>query len=119
MTETGSPKMLKAVLGLAIITTLVVLSPERDTTNTSGSLKAAADHPSMTDRASLSALAAQLAPELIGMRAGTAPQEGGSSQIATLAEPAVRQVTAGGLEQVRLIVIPPAPVPISMPPLRH
>jgi hypothetical protein len=104
--------MFRAIAGLAIITTMCVLSPERDSKNDSHTTRS---WPPTTLSASLDVLA------------GTAPNPGlskalESSQreaVATALPAVAREAATQGLENVRRIVIPPASLHVEMPPLRR
>ena len=107
--------MFRAVLGLAVITTLCVLSPERESRRSSAPSQAGADSIPSASLDYLSALAARAALAL--------PDVGESNDTpappAALAGAAARQAAAAGVEGIRKIVIPPPPIPVEMPPLRR
>lgn len=101
--------ILKTVLGIAVITAIFILSPVRDPAKTS--LASASDATAGAPSNMLSSLAAQF-PAAVSR--GSVPAVGHAAD-------AVLAVAGGasGLEPVRKIVIPPAPVPVEMPPLRR
>jgi hypothetical protein len=107
--------MLRAVLGLAVITTLCVLSPERDSKRHSGPSQARADaipSSSLDFLSGLAATAALALPEVSDSAGSQEPQ-------AAIVGAAARGAATAGIEGVRKIVIPPPPVPVDMPPLRR
>lgn len=103
--------MLRAVLGMAVVTTLCILSPERESAKQS---KQPPDRDDGPRSDMLSSLAAQF-PAAAANRVAAAAKP----QAAVFLDSVGAGAGAGGLEAVRKIVIPPAPVPIEMPPLRR
>ena len=106
--------MFRAVLGLAVITTLCVLSPERESKLSFANQPGAESIPA-TGLDFLSGLAAKAALAL--------PTSGDSNEIpapiTTMAAAAAKEAAASGAEGIRRIVIPPPPIPVDMPPLRR
>ncbi len=107
--------MFRAVLGLAVITTLCVLSPERESKRSSAPSQAGADSvpaPSLDFLSALAAKAALALPDAGDSNDTPAPQT-------ALAGAAAKHAAAAGVEGIRKIVIPPPPIPVDMPPLRR
>ena len=105
--------MLRAVLGLAVITTMVVLSPVRE--KLPGNTLAA----TLPETGQLTEVASRLAPDFLGAKGGTSTPDLLSGQVVATAAPVARQIAASSLEPVRRITISPPPIPLDMPPLRH
>ena len=103
--------MFRAVAAIAIITTMCVLSPERDSKNDSDATRS---WPPSALSASLDVLTGAAAN-------GTArPTEtGGREDAAALLVPVARGAASAGLDHVRKIVIPPPSTHVDMPPLRR
>jgi hypothetical protein len=109
--------MFRAVAGIAVVTTIFLLSPERDSnkhapTSTTGDSSLAARM-----NAWASGGAASVASQAAVSRVANAPET--RAAVTALVERSLREDAAGSADTVRRIMIPPPPLPIEMPPLRR
>jgi hypothetical protein len=103
--------MFRVIAGIAIITTMCVLSPVRESRNDSGSTGA-------WPPASLSASLDVLTGVAGGATRINAADAGREAVGAALA-PGAREAASAELENVRRVIIPNPAVPVDMPPLRR
>jgi hypothetical protein len=104
--------MFRTVAGLAIITTMCVLSPERDSKNDSTTTHS---WPPSAFSASLDTLAGSA----VNPALSKVVEAGRREAIAVALPAAGREAAASGLETIRRIVIPPPAIHVEMPPLRR
>ena len=104
--------MFRIVAGIAIIATMCVLSPVRES-------KRDSDQPRSWPPPSLSASLDVLTGAAATGAASRVIEPIGREAASAMAAPAARAALAGGAETVRRIVIPPPTAPIDMPPLRR
>jgi hypothetical protein len=98
--------MLRTVLGIALVTTMVVLSPERDKSSGAPPITASYDGGQFTDAVN------RLTPDGFGGKVGAVTAEAVAGQaIATVTRHAA-------IDPIRRITTAPPPIPFDMPPLR-
>jgi hypothetical protein len=105
-------RMFRAVTALAIITTICVLSPVRESKNDSDTTRS---WPPSSLSASLDVLTGAASKSSAVGLSDSARRE----TAAALLLPAARESAAAELESVRKIMMPPSPVHVDMPPLRR
>jgi hypothetical protein len=103
--------MFRVIAGIAIITTMCVFSPVRESRNDSGSTGA---WPPASLSASLDVLTGTA-----GGAARTKAADASRQAVEAALAPVAREAASAGVESVRRVIIPNPAVPVDMPPLRR